>query len=95
MANKAPPVYKLPPLPRIRVRRPVMKQETNRCMVLMSNLLQCWASNGHMDSKCADLVKNLKDCTRDSPRGTEVEAKRSNINYHAARLHKRISGKDD
>ncbi|CCF58805.1 hypothetical protein KAFR_0F02080 [Kazachstania africana CBS 2517] len=86
-----PPVYRLPPLPRLRVKKPIIKQEPNRCLVLMSNLLQCWSSNGHMNPVCNSLVTELKACTM-KPMQTNKEQK-SNINYHAARLYNKISGK--
>ncbi|SMN20244.1 similar to Saccharomyces cerevisiae YDL045W-A MRP10 Mitochondrial ribosomal protein of the small subunit [Maudiozyma saulgeensis] len=92
MSGKVP-VYRLPPLPRLRVKKPVIKQETNRCLVLMSNLLQCWSSNGHMNPACADLAAQLKTCTSETALGKTNKEQKSNINYHAARLYDKISGK--
>ncbi|CCD22825.1 mitochondrial 37S ribosomal protein mS37 NDAI_0A06710 [Naumovozyma dairenensis CBS 421] len=88
-----PPVYRLPPLPRLRVKKPVIRQETNRCLVLMSNLLQCWSSNGHMSPTCEALATELKACTKVNAMGKSQKEQKSNINYHASRLYNRISGK--
>ncbi|CCK72550.1 mitochondrial 37S ribosomal protein mS37 KNAG_0K01860 [Huiozyma naganishii CBS 8797] len=90
-----PPVNRLPPLPRLRVKKPVIRQETNRCLVLMSNLLQCWSSNGHMNPVCSNLAEELKLCTAKNAQGGQAGQKqqKSNINYHAARLYDKISGK--
>ncbi|AJU59206.1 40S ribosomal protein mrp10 [Saccharomyces cerevisiae] len=88
-----PPVYRLPPLPRLKVKKPIIRQEANKCLVLMSNLLQCWSSYGHMNPKCAGLVTELKSCTSESALGKRNNVQKSNINYHAARLYDRINGK--
>ncbi|AAS52880.1 AER199Cp [Eremothecium gossypii ATCC 10895] len=87
------PTYKLPPLPRLKVKKPVIKQEANRCLVLMSNLLQCWSSNGHMNPVCEKLATDLKACTSQNVMGSNQKPRKSTINYHAARLYDRISGK--
>ncbi|SCV04834.1 LAMI_0H19724g1_1 [Lachancea mirantina] len=92
MSGKAP-IHRLPPLPRLKVKKPVVQQEANRCLVLMSNLLQCWSSNGHMNATCEELAKDLKACTSVNAMGKGATVKRSNINYHAARLYDRVSGK--
>ncbi|CCC71888.1 hypothetical protein NCAS_0I02200 [Naumovozyma castellii] len=92
MSGKAP-IYKLPPLPRLRVKKPVIRQEANKCLVLMSNLLQCWSSNGHMNPACETLATELKACTKENAMGKSRTEQKSNINYHAARLYGRINGK--
>lgn len=92
MSGKAP-VYRLPPLPRLKVKKPIIRQETNRCLVLMSNLLQCWSSNGHMNAACENIAKDLKTCTAQNAMGKGNNEQKSNINYHAARLYDRIGGK--
>lgn len=92
MSSKAP-LYKLPPLPRLKVKKPIIQQEANRCLVLMSNLLQCWSSNGHMHGVCDTLVQDLKACTAENAMGKNQKVQKSNINYHAARLYDRVGGK--
>ncbi|CCE65620.1 hypothetical protein TPHA_0M00450 [Tetrapisispora phaffii CBS 4417] len=92
MSGKAP-VVRLPPLPRLKVKKPIIKQETNKCLVLMSNLLQCWSSNGHMSSSCEGIAKELKGCTAVNAMGGKHNDQKSNINYHAARLYDRVGGK--
>lgn len=86
-------MHRLPPLPRLKVKKPIIKQETNKCLLLMSNLLQCWSSNGHMNAACENLVTELKSCTKERALGKGNKEEKSNINYHAARLYGRISGK--
>lgn len=98
-----PTIYRLPPLPRLRVKKPVIRRETNRCLVLMSNLLQCWSSNGQGSVVCEQLVREFKQCTMNQGLMTnggkgkkhlkKKKEIRSNINYHAARLYNMISGK--
>ncbi|SCU91537.1 LAFA_0F04368g1_1 [Lachancea sp. 'fantastica'] len=88
-----PPVPRLPPLPRLKVKKPIIQQETNKCLVLMSNLLQCWSSNGHMSPVCENLVKDLKLCSSENASGKNSGVQKSSINYHAARLYDRVSGK--
>lgn len=87
------PIYKLPPLPRLKVKKPIIQQEANTCLVLMSNLLQCWSSNGHMSTVCDNLVKDLKACTATNALGKGRGQQKSTINYHAARLYDRVAGK--
>ena len=88
-----PPIHRLPPLPRLKVKKPIIRQEANKCLVLMSNLLQCWSSNGHMNPVCENLAKELKFCTAESSMGKGNKVEKSNINYHAARLYDRVGGK--
>ncbi|SCU80489.1 LADA_0B07778g1_1 [Lachancea dasiensis] len=92
MSGKAP-VYRLPPLPRLKVKKPIIQMETNKCLVLMSNLLQCWSSNGHMNPVCEKLANDLKLCSAERAMGKSTGVQKSNINYHAARLYDRVSGK--
>ncbi|KAH3898728.1 probable 37S ribosomal protein MRP10, mitochondrial [Saccharomycodes ludwigii] len=92
MSGKTP-IYRLPPLPRLKVKKPIIQQEANRCLVLMSNLLQCWSSNGHMDKQCTQLANQLKACTNERAMGKKHGEERSTINYHASRLYNRINGK--
>ena len=59
MANK--PV-RLPPLPRLRVKKPVSQTQANPCVVVMSTLLNCWSSNGEGAAECKQLESSLKEC---------------------------------
>lgn len=88
-----PPIHRLPPLPRLKVKKPIIQQEANRCLVLMSNLLQCWSSNGHMNPVCENLAGQLKACTSENAMGKSAGVQKSNINYHAARLYNKVGGK--
>ncbi|AMD19067.1 HBR166Cp [Eremothecium sinecaudum] len=92
MSSKVPKV-RLPPLPRLKVKNPIIEKEANKCLVLMSNLLQCWSSNGHMNPACDELVTQLKACSSDKAAYTNKSPRKNTINYHAARLYPRISGK--
>ena len=87
-----PPIHRLPPLPRLKVKKPIITQDANNCLVLMSNLLQCWSSNGHMSTVCEGLAKELKLCTAERAMGKGTQTQKSNINYHAARLYPKING---
>ncbi|AET40040.1 mitochondrial 37S ribosomal protein mS37 Ecym_5277 [Eremothecium cymbalariae DBVPG len=91
--SKKTALYRLPPLPRLKVKKPVIQQEANRCLVLMSNLLQCWSSNGHMSPACVNLASELKACTAENAFGKDQGVRKSTINYHAARLYDRVGGK--
>lgn len=52
---------RLPPLPKLRVRR-ANKAETNPCVGIMSSVLGCWASSGYSVTGCAELEKSLREC---------------------------------
>lgn len=56
--NVAP---RLPPLPKLRVRRP-NKTEANPCAGIMSSVLGCWASNGQSAEGCIALEQQLRAC---------------------------------
>ncbi len=74
----------VPPLPRLRVKNQVAKQQANPCLVVMSQMLNCWASNGEGIAACKDLEKELKNCMG---RGIKVPPpSKPTLNYHAARL---------
>jgi hypothetical protein len=55
----------LPPLPKLRVRRP-NKPETNPCLGVMASVLGCWASSGYSVQGCAQFEQKLRQCM-DSP----------------------------
>ena len=52
---------RLPPLPRLRVRRP-NQGEANPCIGLLSTVLGCWASQGYTAQGCAALEQQLRVC---------------------------------
>ncbi|KAK6200037.1 uncharacterized protein RJT21DRAFT_120937 [Scheffersomyces amazonensis] len=85
-----PPPKNLPPLPRLKIRKPILAKGTNQCFVLMSSLLNCWASNGEGAAQCVSFEHDLKTCM-------EVykpeKDKLSTINYHAQRLYPKLRGK--
>ncbi|KAJ1829814.1 hypothetical protein LPJ56_000126 [Coemansia sp. RSA 2599] len=76
-------------IPKLRVRTR-KAQNLPQCAVEMSSLATCWASVSVDDKKCAEMAKALTECMqKGKPRG----AKRSNVNYHLARLGKQVLGK--
>lgn len=80
----------LPPLPRLKVRKPTLSKSTNECFVLMSSLLNCWAANGEGSQQCVAFETDLKSCMETyKPKKDEM----SSINYHAARLYPKLRGK--
>ncbi|EGW32061.1 uncharacterized protein SPAPADRAFT_139688 [Spathaspora passalidarum NRRL Y-27907] len=90
-----PPPKGLPPLPQLRIRRPVSagSQASNPCTLAMSTLLNCWASNGGDGAAvCLPFANDLKKCmeTQKSDQGA-----RNNINYHTARLYPKLKGRRD
>ena len=60
--------------------------------MLMSNLLQCWSSNGLNNPVCEELARQLKVCTSENALGKGNKEQKSNINYHAARLYNKVNG---
>ncbi|OCL00348.1 mitochondrial 37S ribosomal protein mS37 [Cenococcum geophilum 1.58] len=78
----------LPPLPKLRVRRP-NKPETNPCLGIMTSVLGCWASSGYSVQGCAQLEQKLRACM-DAPRPTTQ--KKNTINYHLSRMYPKIIG---
>lgn len=85
-----PPPKNLPPLPRLKVRRPILSKSTNQCFVFMSSLLNCWASNGEGNAVCNGFEKDLKKCMETfKPEKEQI----STINYHASRLYPKLRGK--
>ncbi|KAF6221480.1 hypothetical protein HO133_002336 [Letharia lupina] len=82
----APP--RLPPLPKLRVRRPNRPGE-NPCVGIMTSVLGCWASSGNVAAHCQHLEQSLRACM-DAPR--EKTGKKNTINYHLMRLYPKIKG---
>ncbi|EFQ93331.1 hypothetical protein PTT_09326 [Pyrenophora teres f. teres 0-1] len=80
----------LPPLPKLRVRRP-NKPEMNPCLGAMSSVLGCWASSGYSVQGCALLEQKLRQCM-DAPRNPNQ--KKNNINFHLSRMYPKISRQD-
>ncbi|KAM0806203.1 hypothetical protein BDR22DRAFT_7747 [Usnea florida] len=56
---------RLPPLPKLRVRRP-NKPPENPCVGIMISVLGCWASAGNAAAGCQQLEQSLRACM-DSP----------------------------
>ncbi|KIN03605.1 hypothetical protein OIDMADRAFT_17948 [Oidiodendron maius Zn] len=79
---------RLPPLPRLKVRRP-NQSESNPCLAIMSSVLTCWASSGHTIAGCQALENQLRTCM-DAPR--PVAQKKNTINYHLSRMYANIVG---
>lgn len=85
-----PPPKHLPPLPRLKLRKPTVAKVTNECYVLMSSLLNCWASNGEGSTSCKNFEQELKTCMEvQKPQKAQL----STINYHAQRLYPKLRGK--
>lgn len=97
----------LPPLPKLRVRRP-NKPETNPCLGVMASVLGCWASSGYSVQGCAQFEQKLRQCM-DAPvcciGNSELRSHRrlmlsqrnqdqrkNNINYHLSRMYPNIIG---
>ncbi|EMC98121.1 hypothetical protein BAUCODRAFT_52025, partial [Baudoinia panamericana UAMH 10762] len=78
----------LPPLPKLRVRRPD-RAEANPCIGVMSTVLGCWASQGQMAQGCAMLEQQLRACM-DAKK--PMEAQKSRINSHFSRFYPQIIG---
>ncbi|KAF2493250.1 hypothetical protein BU16DRAFT_465031 [Lophium mytilinum] len=78
----------LPPLPKLRVRRP-NKPEVNPCLGVMTSVLGCWASSGYSVQGCAQLEQKLRACM-DAPR--PAKGKDNMINYHLSRMYPKIKG---
>ncbi|GME76090.1 unnamed protein product [Ambrosiozyma monospora] len=81
-------ISSVPPLPRLRVKNQVAKQQTNPCLVVMSQMLTCWASNGEGAKVCKVLELKLKECMST---GQKVPPPaKPTLNYHASRLLPKI-----
>ncbi|KAF2228803.1 mitochondrial ribosomal protein 10 [Viridothelium virens] len=85
-ATKVAP--RLPPLPKLRVRRP-NQAEANPCLGVMSSVLGCWASSGYSAQGCAQLEQQLRACM--DARKPDQQ-KKNNINYHLSRLYPNMRG---
>lgn len=54
-------VARLPPLPKLRIRKP-NKDSQNPCVGVMSQLLGCWASSGYSIEGCGKIEESLRLC---------------------------------
>ncbi|KAI9792854.1 MAG: hypothetical protein M1833_001013 [Piccolia ochrophora] len=79
---------RLPPLPKLRVKRP-NKTDANPCLGIMSSVLTCWASSGYSISGCAQIEQQLRICM-DAPK--PPKQRKNTINYHLARLYPQLIG---
>ncbi|KAG9917671.1 hypothetical protein KCV05_g11497, partial [Aureobasidium melanogenum] len=57
---------RLPPLHKLRVRKPD-QAGANPCIGVMSSVLGCWASSGYTAQGCAALEQQLRACM-DAPK---------------------------
>ncbi|KAF2154055.1 mitochondrial ribosomal protein 10 [Myriangium duriaei CBS 260.36] len=80
---------RLPPLPKLRVRRPNAQAQQGPCVGVMTTVLACWASSGHAAQACALLEQQLRACM-DAPRPNAQ--RKSSINYHLGRFYPQIVG---
>ncbi|KAK3348597.1 mitochondrial ribosomal protein 10 [Lasiosphaeria hispida] len=80
---------RLPPLQKLRVREP-NKAETNPCIMVMSQVLACWASTGFNTAGCATVEQSLRACM-DKPRAPPKP--NNSINYHLSRFSERLTQK--
>jgi len=80
--------FRLPPLPRFRLRSSRKKQE-HPCTAVMTSVLGCWASQGHASQFCERFEEALRTCMDTTKR---IEPKKSTINYHMGRLYPKIAG---
>ncbi|KAK1828703.1 hypothetical protein QBC39DRAFT_264569 [Podospora conica] len=78
---------RLPPVKRLRVRNPD-KVEPNPCMLIMGQVLSCWASGGLSNSGCATVEQTLRACMDKPPAPAR---KASSINYHLERFSKQLT----
>ncbi|CAI7584628.1 unnamed protein product [Penicillium palitans] len=72
----------------LRVRRP-NQNEQNPCVVVMSSMLNCWASAGYGAEGCAALEAQLRKCM-DAPKSREQ--KKNTVNYHLMRMYPKVVG---
>ncbi|KAM0701666.1 hypothetical protein Q7P35_010575 [Cladosporium inversicolor] len=79
---------KLPPLPKLRVRKPD-QANANPCLGVMTTMLGCWASSGHTAQGCAALEQSLRDCMAvNRPKDNN----KNKINQTLSRLYPLIKG---
>ncbi|KAI4259252.1 MAG: hypothetical protein L6R42_004659 [Xanthoria sp. 1 TBL-2021] len=79
---------RLPPLQKLRVRRPNQAQ-ANPCVGIMTSMLGCWASSGYSAKGCMALEQSLRACM---DQAKPKDQKKNTINYHLMRLYPNIRG---
>lgn len=82
----------LPPLPKLKLKNPVLQKSNNKCYVLMSSLLNCWAANGEGSAPCSVFENDLKTCMETFKSLKETVG---SANYHAARLYPKFRRVND
>ncbi|KAG7663537.1 MRP10 [[Candida] subhashii] len=88
-----PPPRGLPPLPRFRPKKTLNASTggaNNECMIVMSSLLNCWASNGESASICERFATELKQCMAVQKKGNKGGSGSSN---DSERLYPKLRGK--
>ncbi|KAH8594794.1 hypothetical protein B0O99DRAFT_624730 [Bisporella sp. PMI_857] len=79
---------RLPPLKKLKVRRP-NAGESNPCLAIMSSVLTCWASAGYNVEGCQAVETQLRMCM-DGPK--LASTKKNTINYHLSRMYPNLVG---
>lgn len=82
----------LPVLPRLVFKQTNSRKVTNKCYVLMSSLLNCWAANGEGSMQCAGFEQDLKTCMETNK---PTRAPADSFKYHANRLYPKFTKKVD
>lgn len=82
----------LPVLPRLAFKKTGNRKVTNKCFVLMSSLLNCWAANGDGSLQCASFEHDLKICMETNK---QMKAPADSLKYHANRLYPKFTKKLD
>ncbi|KAF3916508.1 hypothetical protein ABW20_dc0101248 [Dactylellina cionopaga] len=80
--------FRLPPLPRFKVKS-TARQQAHPCNMVMTSVLGCWASQGHAAKGCEQFEQALRTCmdtTKFNQQG------KNTLNYHMARLYPKIAG---
>ncbi|KAK6538019.1 hypothetical protein TWF694_010912 [Orbilia ellipsospora] len=80
--------FRLPPLPRFRVKS-TNKQQVHPCNMVMTSVLGCWASQGHAAKGCEQFEQALRTCMDTSK---PAKQGKSTLNYHMSRLYPKIAG---
>ncbi|GMM28244.1 mitochondrial 37S ribosomal protein YmS-T [Martiniozyma asiatica (nom. inval.)] len=83
----------VPPLPRLKVKNVASKQQAHPCVIIMSQMLNCWASYGEGNASCTSLELDLKNCMASGIKAPL--APKSKINSDANRLLRKIHKKVD
>ncbi|KAJ1668081.1 hypothetical protein IW140_000752 [Coemansia sp. RSA 1813] len=76
-------------IPKLKV-KPKKLAPVAKCATEMAALATCWASASIDDKRCAETSKALSRCIQKAKR---PQQKKSDINFHLARLGKQVLGK--